>query len=180
AGTGIQHSPPCRHPISVRFAPNANRQHMARFVRARGGHRTPHHPVCCHRPPRPQPQRQPRGATTHGAAGEGKLGGFSAPTQDVAVAAGAGGNETITAWAQGDAGETKCPTPGMLMMVALDRRAAAAFAPARDVNVSKLPEMRSVGMRLATGWSIASRAGGALQTPRQTSVDTSQPPKALR
>jgi hypothetical protein len=81
-----------------------------------------------------------------------KLGGFNAPTQDVSGVPGSARNETITAWAQGDAGETKCPTPGMLMIVALDRLAAAALAPARDVNVSKLPEMRSVGMLLATGW----------------------------
>ena len=57
-----------------------------------------------------------------------KLGGLSAPTQDVSGASGAARNETITAWAQGDAGETKCPTPGMLMIVALDRLVAAAFA----------------------------------------------------
>ena len=53
-----------------------------------------------------------------------KLGGFSALTQDVSGASGAARNETITAWAQGDAGETKCPTPGMLMIVALDRLVA--------------------------------------------------------
>jgi hypothetical protein len=51
----------------------------------------------------------------------------------------------MTAWAQGDWGETACPTPGTLMMAALDSFAAAAFAPASDVSVSKLPEMRSVG-----------------------------------
>ena len=79
-------------------------------------------------------------------------------------------NETITAWAQGDEGETKCPTPGMLMMVALDRLAAAAFAPAREVNVSKLPEMRSVGMLLATGWRMAIGAAGTFQTSRQSSL----------
>ena len=57
----------------------------------------------------------------------------------------------ITAWAQGDEGETECPIPGILMMVALDSFAAAAFAPVRDVSVSKLPDMRRVGMLLATG-----------------------------
>jgi hypothetical protein len=46
-----------------------------------------------------------------------KLGGFNAPTQDVSGACGSARNEAITAWAQGDAGETTCPTPGMLMMV---------------------------------------------------------------
>src|SRR5271170_3402446 len=40
--------------------------------------------------------------------------------------------------------------PGMLMIVAFDSFAAAASALASDVNVSKLPEMRSVGMLLAT------------------------------
>jgi len=105
-----------------------------------------------------------------------KLGGLSAPTQDVSGASGAARNETITAWAQGDAGETKCPTPGMLMIVALDRLVAAAFAPARDVNVSKLPEMRSVGMLLATGWCIASGAAGTFQTSRQSSLAYAQPP----
>ena len=120
--------------------------------------------------------RQLRGATTHGEVREVKLGGFSAPTQDVSGASGAPRNDTITAWAQGDAGETKCPTPGMLMMVALDRRAAAAFAPARDVNVSKLPEMRSVGMLLATGWRMVDGAAGTLQTSRQSSLAYAQPP----
>jgi hypothetical protein len=91
--------------------------------------------------------REPRSATAHGEAAEVKLGGFSAPTQDVSGAAGSARNDTITAWAQGDQGETKCPMPGMLMMVALDSFAAAAFAPARDVSVSKVPEMRSVGMK---------------------------------
>src|SRR5215207_8516264 len=66
----------------------------------------------------PTTARQLRGATTHGEVREVKLGGFSAPTQDVSGASGAPRNDTITAWAQGDAGETKCPTPGMLMMVA--------------------------------------------------------------
>ena len=51
----------------------------------------------------------------------------------------------------GRRGSTTCPTPGMLMMVAFDRFAAAALAPASEVNVSKLPEMRSVGMLLETG-----------------------------
>ena len=85
-------------------------------------------------------------------------------------------NETITAWAQGDEGETKCPTPGMLMMVALDRLAAAAFAPAREVNVSKLPEMSSVGMLLATGWCMAVGAAGTFHTSRQSSLTYAQPP----
>lgn len=109
-----------------------------------------------------------------------KLGGFSSPTQDLSGAAGSARNETITAWAQGDAGETKCPTPGMLMIVALDRRAAAAFAPARDVNVSKLPEMRSVGMALATGWCMASGAAGTFQTSRQSSLAYAQLPTPSR
>ena len=77
-------------------------------------------------------------------------------------------NETTTAWAQGDEGETECPTPGMLMMVTFDRLAAAAFAPAREVNVSKLPEMRSVGMLLATGSCIDFGAAGTFQTSRQS------------
>ena len=89
-----------------------------------------------------------------------KLAGFNSPTQDVSGASGSARNETITAWAQGDSGATTCPTPGMLMIVALDRFAAAAFAPASEVNVSKLPEMRSVGMLLATGWRMAAGAAG--------------------
>ena len=93
-----------------------------------------------------------------------KLGGFNAPTQDVSGACGSARNETITAWAQGDAGETTCPIPGMLMTVAFDRFAAAACAPASEVNVSKLPEMRSVGMLLATGWRMAFGATGTFQT----------------
>src|SRR5260370_41823742 len=58
--------------------------------------------------------RQPRGATAHGEAREVKLGGLSAPTQDVSGASGAARNEAITAWAQGDAGGAKSPTAGML------------------------------------------------------------------
>ena len=79
--------------------------------------------------------------------------------------AGSARTDTTTAWAQGDAGETKCPTPGMLMIVALDKLDAAADAPARDVSVSKLPEMRSVGMLLATGWCMASGAETLRVTP---------------
>jgi hypothetical protein len=82
-------------------------------------------------------------------------------------------------WAQGD-GETACPTPGMLMMVALDSFAAAAFAPASDVSVSKLPEMRSVGRLLATGWRMASGAAGTFQTSRQSSLKYAQPPTPSR
>ena len=99
-----------------------------------------------------------------------KLGGFNEPTQDVSGACGAARNEAITAWAQEDAGATTCPTPGMLMMVAFDKFAAAAFAPASEVNVSKEPEMRSVGMLLATGWRIAVGAAGTFQTSRQSSL----------
>jgi hypothetical protein len=99
-----------------------------------------------------------------------KLGGFNAPTQDVSGACGSARNEAITAWAQGDAGETTCPTPGMPMMVTFDRLAAAAFAPAREVNVSKLPEMRSVGMLLVTGWRMAFGAAGTFQTSWQSSL----------
>ena len=66
--------------------------------------------------------------------------------------------------------------PGMLMMVALDSLTAAAFAPASDVSVSKLPEMRSVGMALATGWRMGSGAAGTLQTSRQSSLKYAQPP----
>ena len=62
------------------------------------------------------------------------------------------------------------------MMVASDRLAAAASAPASDVNVSKLPEMRSVGMLLATGWCMASGAAGTFQTSRQSSLKYAQPP----
>jgi len=83
-----------------------------------------------------------------------KLAGFSSPTQDVSGAAGSARNDATTAWAQGEEGATACPTPGMLMIVALESLAAASFAPASEVSVSKLPEMRSVGMLLATGWCM--------------------------
>ena len=79
--------------------------------------------------------------------------------QDVSGASGSARKDTITARAQGDQGETKCPMPGTLMMVALDSFAAAASAPASDVNVSKVPEMSSVGMALSTGWCMASGSG---------------------
>jgi len=82
----------------------------------------------------------------HGWALAVKLGGLNVPTQDVLGASGSAKNDTTTAWAHGDAGETEWPMPGMLMTVALARRAAAALAPARDVRVSKLPEMRSVAL----------------------------------
>ena len=49
-----------------------------------------------HRELRPS-VREPRGATDHGEATEVKLGGFSAPTQDVSGAAGSARNDTITA-----------------------------------------------------------------------------------
>jgi hypothetical protein len=97
-----------------------------------------------------------------------KLGALNAPTQDVLGALGSAKNDTTTVWAQGDAGETRWPTPGMLMTVALARFAAAALAPARDVRVSKLPEMRSVGMLLVTGQCTASGAAGTFQTSRQS------------
>ncbi len=45
----------------------------------------------------------------HGAA---KVGGASPATQAVSGAAGSARKETITRWAQGDWGETKCPTSG--------------------------------------------------------------------
>ena len=70
--------------------------------------------------------------------------------------------------------------PGMLMMVAFDRPTAAAFAPASDVNVSKLPEMRSVGIALVTGWRMASGAAGTFQTSRQSSLKYAQPPTPSR
>ena len=106
--------------------------------------------------------------TAHGWALAVKLGGRNAPTQDVLGAPGSTKNDTTTVWTQGDAGETEWPMPGMLMTVALARRAAAALAPARDVRVSKLPEMRSVGMLLATGSRIESGAAGTCQTSRQS------------
>jgi len=54
------------------------------------------------------------------------------------------------------------------MIVAFDSFAAAAFAPASDVNVSKLPEMRIVGKLLATGWRIASGTAGIFQISRES------------
>ena len=56
------------------------------------------------------------------------------------------------------------------------RTLPAAFAPAREVNVSKLPEMRSVGMLLAMGWRMAVGAAGTFQTSRQSSLAYAQPP----
>ena len=108
-----------------------------------------------------------------------KLGGFSGHI-DVPGEAGSARNDTTTAWAQGDAGETACPTPGMPMMVALDSVVAAASAPASDVSVSKLPEMRSVGMLLTTGWCMAFGAAGTFQTSRQSSLKYAQPPTPSR
>ena len=66
-----------------------------------------------------RPSARAASATPHGEAAEVKLGGFSAPTQDVSGAFGSARNDTTTSCAQGEAGETKCPMPGMLMMVAL-------------------------------------------------------------
>src|SRR5262245_36471070 len=109
-----------------------------------------------------------RNQTAHGEAPEVKLAGRNAPTQDVSGAPGSARNDTMTFWAQGEAGETPWPTPVMLMMVALARFVAAALAPASDVRVSKLPEMRSVGMLLVTGRRIACGAAGTFQTSRQS------------
>src|SRR5262249_12223611 len=111
---------------------------------------------------------------------EVKLGGLSAPTQDVSGAAGSARNDTTTACAHIDWWATACPTPGMPMMVALDSFSAAAFPPASDVRVSKLPEMRSVGMLLTTGWCMASGAPGTFQTSRQSSLKYAQPPTPSR
>src|SRR5262245_29024419 len=99
-----------------------------------------------------------------------KAWGFSPPTQDVSGAEGSARNEAITAWAQGDWGETPWPTPGMLTILAWDSFVAAALAPASEVSVSKLPETRSVGMPLATGRCMASGAAGTFQTSRQSSL----------
>jgi hypothetical protein len=52
------------------------------------------------------------GATAHGEARKVKLGGFNAPTQDVSGAPGSARNETITAWAHGDAGLQHARLPG--------------------------------------------------------------------
>ena len=117
-----------------------------------------------------------RGPTPHGEAGDAKLAGFNVPTQEMSGASGSARNDTTTSCAQGDAGGTKCPMPGMLMMVALARLAAAALAPARDVSVSKLPEMRSVEMPLSTGRCMASGAAGTFQTSRQSSLKYAQLP----
>ena len=108
-----------------------------------------------------------------------KLGGLNAPTQDVLGAPGSAKNDTTTVCAQGDAGETKWPMPGMLIMVALARRAAAARAPVREVRVSKLPEMRSVGMLLVTGSRIVTGAAGTFQTSRQSWLTYAHPPTPM-
>ena len=111
-----------------------------------------------------------------GDSGAAKACGTSPDTQEISGAFGSARKDTITAWAQGDQGETICPMPGTLMMVALDNFTAAAFAPASDVNVSKVPEMSSVGMALSTGWCMASGAAGNFQTSRQSSLKYAQPP----
>jgi hypothetical protein len=88
--------------------------------------------------------------------------------------------DMITRWAHGELGDTKCPMPGMLMMVALDNLTAAAFAPASDVSASKLPEMRSVGMALATGSRMGLRGGGYLPDITAILVEIPQPPTPSR
>jgi hypothetical protein len=57
---------------------------------------------------------------------------------------------------------------GVLMIVAFESFSAAALAPASDVKVSKLPEMRSVGTLLATGGRITRGPAGTFQTSRQS------------
>ena len=63
-----------------------------------------------------------------GDSGAAKGCGASPATQDASGAAGSARKDTITCWAQGELGDTKCPMPGMLMIVALDNLTAAAFA----------------------------------------------------
>src|SRR5262249_58231476 len=89
-------------------------------------------------------------------------------------------NDTTTVRPEGGAGETQGPMPGTLIMVALASRGAAALAPARDVRVSKLAEMRSVGMLLVTGWRIVTGAAGTCQTSRQSWLIYAHPPTPSR
>src|SRR5262249_44042675 len=103
-----------------------------------------------------------------GEPGAAKVGGGSPATHDAAGLAGWARKDATTRWAHGELGDTKWPMPGMLTIVALDNLSAAAFAPASDVSVSKLPERRRVGMALATGWRMASGAAGTFQTSRQS------------
>jgi len=77
--------------------------------------------------------------SAHGEAREVKLGGFNEPTQDVSGGVRIGEERDDYRLGAGRRGGDTCPTPGMLMMVAFDRFAAAAFAPAREVNVSSCP-----------------------------------------
>ncbi len=86
--------------LNVRFVPIADVEHLATL------------PVAIVRRGARPSARELRSATAHGEATEVKLGGFTALTQDVSGAAGSARNDTTTAGAQGDAGETKCPTPG--------------------------------------------------------------------
>ena len=80
--------------------------------------------------------------------------GVSAHRQDVSGAS-SGEERYDQCRAQGEAGETKCLTPE-----SDDGRFGQAcyrgLGPGEDVSVSKVPEMRSVGMLLATGRCIAS------------------------
>jgi hypothetical protein len=90
------------------------------------------------------------------------------PTQDVFGLLGSVRNDAVTIWAHGEWGNTKCPMPGMLMIVAFDRLAATDVAKSNDVTASKLPEMSSVGMLLTRGWRTS--AGGGRDFPDPAAV----------
>jgi hypothetical protein len=101
-------------------------------------------------------------------------GGLSLPTQDVSGVPGSVRNEAMTIWAHGERGITKCPMPGMLMTVALDRFAATEAVKSSDATASKLPEMSSVGMLLTRGRRTFAGAVGTFQTLVQSSLAYAQ------
>ena len=96
------------------------------------------------------------------------------PTQDVSGAARSERNNTITAWAEGDEGETECPTPGMLMM-GWSILAAAAFARKGRRAYGSCQRWGASDV-LGTGWCMASGAAITFQTSRQSSLKYAQPP----
>ncbi len=99
-----------------------------------------------------------------------KSGAFSAFTHEVSGLIGFAKNDAMTAWAHGECGETKCPAPGIVIIVALAKRAATVLVHAGDVTASQPPEMSSVGIGLTTGRRESGEATGTFQTSRQSSL----------
>ena len=100
------------------------------------------------------------------------------PTHDMSGELGSVRNDATTSWVHGEKGNTKCPTPGMLMIVAFDKPAATDSAKSSDATASKLPEMSSVGMLLSSGRRTFAGAAGTFQTLLQSSLLYAQVPTA--